>query len=177
MTAPARSANARVAKWRVEMLRRTLQLLRRCNRGTAAIEFCIVASVFTILITGMCDFGFAFFQEMQVESAAAAGVQYAVLNGYQSPGAGIKSIVHLSTNLAGVLATANPPSEFCGCPNVSPSATTITSVTCGSTCSSTGATAGTYVQVNARASYTFMMPWPGIPNPLTLSSTMTARIN
>ncbi len=159
------------------MLRRTLELLRRCNRGTAAIEFCIVASVFTILITGMCDFGFAFFQQMQVQSAAAAGLRYAVLNGFTGNIGDIEQIASEATNLANVTATNTPPSEFCGCPNLATGATTLTSVTCGSTCASTGVIAGTYVQVNAQASYTFMMPWPGIPNPLTLSSTITARIN
>jgi hypothetical protein len=74
--------------------------------------------------------------------------------------------------LASISATP-APAQSCGCPSAS---TGITAATCGSTCTG-GGNAGTYVTVNAQASYSAIFPISGITNPLTLTAKMTVRIN
>ena len=64
--------------------------------GVSTIEFAFVSIILCALTLGMVDFGYGFWQYMQVESAAQAGAQYAMLN----PGASntnISSAVTIGT--------------------------------------------------------------------------------
>ena len=77
-------------------------------------------------------------------------------------------------NATSLAVEATPtPSQFYGCPDVSSG---ISSVSEGTTCPATSATAGSYVTVSAQTSYSTIFTYPGISNPLTLSSTATVRI-
>src|SRR5438093_7316294 len=124
---------------------RRLARLGRAVNGNAAVEFGLVAPILMGLLIPVADLGIAFSEEIQVQQAAQAGAQYALLHGYDSTA--ITSAVTNGTVLSGV--SASPaPTQSCGCPT----GTAITSATCGSTCSN-GETAGSYVFVNAQATY------------------------
>ena len=140
------------------------------EKGTAAIEFGLVGTMLSLLLLGLIDFGMGYWEQMQVGNAARAGGQYAIFNGWSS--AGITTAVTSATSLSAISATP-APAQSCGCPSASAG---ITAATCGSSCTG-GGTAGTYVTVKAQASYSTIFPFPGIANPLTLTASMTVRIN
>jgi Flp pilus assembly protein TadG len=140
------------------------------EKGTAAVEFGLVGTMLSLLLLGLIDFGMGYWEQIQVGNAARAGGQYAIFNGWNS--AGITTAVTSATSLASISATPAPV-QSCGCPSAS---TGITAATCGSTCTS-GGNAGTYVTVNAQASYSSIFPISGITNPLTLTAKTIVRIN
>lgn len=140
------------------------------DKGTAAIEFGLVATFLSFLLLGLTDFGMGYWEQMQVGNAARAGAEYAIANGWNQ--SGITTAVTSATGLGSITATP-APTQTCGCPSVTAG---ITTATCRSSCAG-GGTAGTYVTVNARASYSFIVPYAGIASPLTLTASTTVRIN
>jgi Flp pilus assembly protein TadG len=144
--------------------------LLAATEGVGTIEFAVVASMLATLAIGMLDFGVGLWQQMEVGNAARAGAEYAALYGWNS--SAIQTAITSATGLDSI--TASPsPTQSCGCPDVT---TGVTAASCGSTCSS-GLTAGTYVTVSAQASYSTILPYPGISSPLTLTASAIARIN
>jgi Flp pilus assembly protein TadG len=139
------------------------------ERGTAAIEFGVIGAFLGLLLLGLVDFGMGYWQQMQVGNAARAGAEYAILKGWDQ--SGITTAVTAATGLGSITATP-APTKTCGCPNVS---TGITAATCNSSCAG-GGTAGTYVNINARASYSTVFTYPGVANPLILTASTTVRI-
>jgi Flp pilus assembly protein TadG len=143
--------------------------LARANRGNAAIEFALATPILIGLLVPVADLGMAFAQQLQVQQAAQAGAQYALLHGYSS--SAISNAVTAGTTLAGVSASPSP-SQSCGCPT----GTTITTATCSSACSN-GETAGSYVVVNAQVSYTPALPYSVLGSSTTLTAQATVRVN
>ncbi len=136
--------------------------------GTAAIEFAMIGSVLVTLLLAGVDLGMAFYSDMQVQTSAQSGAEYAVLHGFNS--GSITSAVTNATSASGI--SASPaPSQFCGCV----SGTAINATTCGSVCAD-GMTAGTYVTVTATRSYTTLIPYPSLPASFTQAATSTVRI-
>jgi Flp pilus assembly protein TadG len=142
--------------------------LGSADGGVSTIEFALVVSLLAALTVGVLDFGTGLVEQMEVGNAARAGADYAQANPYNS--ANITSAVQNATRLS-VQATP-APSQFHGCPDVSSG---VSSVSAGTTCPSTSATAGSYVIVSAQTSYSTIFTYPGIPNPLTLSGNATVR--
>jgi Flp pilus assembly protein TadG len=147
---------------------RHLALLARAERGNAAIEFAIATPILIGLLVPVADLGMAFSQQLQVQQAAQAGAQYALLHGYNSTA--ISNAVTAGTTLSGVSATPAPTQSY-GCP----SGTAITAATSGSTCSN-GETAGTYVFVNAQSAYTPALPYSVLGSGLTLTAQAAVRV-
>jgi Flp pilus assembly protein TadG len=144
--------------------------LWRAAEGLSTIEFAFVAGILMVLLLGLVDFGIGFWEQMQVANAARAGAEYAARFGYDS--SNIQTTVTNATSLSGIQATPTP-AKTCGCPDAS---TGITAQSCGSACSN-GDIAGTFVTVNAQISYSTLFAWPGIPQPMTLTSSATVRTN
>jgi Flp pilus assembly protein TadG len=141
--------------------------LWRQRRGSAAIELALLAPPLFLMAIGTADYGFCLYQQMEVQNAAQAGAEYARKHGFSA--SGISGAIAGATPLS---VTASPaPAQSCGCP----SGTSITSATCGTTCAS-GAAAGTYVTANAQATYTTIVPYPGIADSFTLTASSTVRI-
>ncbi len=138
--------------------------------GTAAIEFGLIGTILSFLLLGAADFGFGYWQYVQVGNAARAGAEYPANNGWNQ--SAIQGAVTSATALSSI--TASPaPTEFCGCPDA---ASGIVAATCGAHCTH-GGTAGTYVKVNAQAAYTTPFRVPGIPGSFPLGTSSTVRIN
>jgi Flp pilus assembly protein TadG len=140
------------------------------KRGTAAIEFGMIAVFLCFLFLGTMDFGMGYWEQMQVGNAARAGSEYAANKGWDQ--SGITTAVTSATSLHSITATP-APAQTCGCPSATAG---ITTATCGANCLG-GGTAGTYVTVVARTSYSTIFSYPGIDNPLTLIASATVRIN
>lgn len=143
------------------------RLLHRDRRGNAAIEFALLAAPLILMMVGTVDYGFGIYRQMEVQNAAQAGAEYALKYGFNTTG-----ITSAVTSATAYSISASPaPVQSCGCP----SGTTISPAACGSSCAS-GATAGVYVTVAAQATYTTIIPYPGIPNSYTLAAASTVRI-
>jgi len=147
---------------------RRLSFLAHADRGNAAIEFALATPILLGMLVPVADLGIAFSQQIQVQQAAQAGAQYALLHGWNSTA--ISNAVTAATNLSGVSA-APAPSQSCGCPT----GTTIAAATCSSTCSN-GETAGTYVFVNAQSPYSAVLPYSVLPSGTTLTAQTIVRV-
>ena len=140
--------------------------LWRHRRGNAAIELALLAPPLMLLAVGTVDYGLAMYNQIQVQNAAQAGAEYVLKHGYSV--SGITSAVTSATPLT---VSATPAATLtCGCP----SGTTVAPATCGTNCPS-GLAAGNYVTVNAKATYTTLVPYPGISNGYTLTASSTVR--
>jgi Flp pilus assembly protein TadG len=139
----------------------------RCTRGAAAIEFALVVPVLLILLLGLIEMGVVFMHQVQVETAAQAGIARAEQDGFDIPS--IETAVTGSTALTAIQALP-APTESCGCV----SGTTIVAASCGSTCTG-GITPGTYVTVHTQTTYT---PLFGLiyTAPFTLTGKAVSRI-
>jgi Flp pilus assembly protein TadG len=141
--------------------------LLRNQAGMSAIEFALASPVLLAIVAPTADLGVAFSEQIQVQQAAQAGAQYALLHGFSST-----SISNAVTSATVLNVTATPaPSQSCGCPN----GTGITAATCGTTCSN-GENAGEYVYVNAQTTYTPVVPYSLFGSSVTLTAQATVRV-
>jgi Flp pilus assembly protein TadG len=151
-------------------------LLRSPPRGAAIVEFALILPFLIWLMLLLFDLGFGAYQLMQVHAAAEAGAQYAAIKypgGIWTPGqiAAIAAAVASATGTGGIAAIP-APSQVCGCPD---GGVFTLKVSCGS-CPS-GSPAGVYASVSAQVSYSPVLPYPGLPDPLTLTGQAYRRIN
>jgi Flp pilus assembly pilin Flp len=137
------------------------------TRGVAAIEFALIASMLSMVMVCMVDLGLGIIRNMQVQYAAQAGAQYAILHGFDQNA--ISGVV-LGAGNSSLISASPPPSQFCGCP----SADSIEQVSCSESCSTGGA--GTYITVSAQSTYTPLFSYPLIPKSFALSAQSTVRI-
>lgn len=136
--------------------------------GAAAVEFGFMISLFSLMLVSVTDIGLGVYRKMQVEGAAQAGAQYAMVRGFDA--SAISTAVTSATNAAAV--TANPsPTKFCGCTTGS----SISNAACGTTCPG-GAMAGTYATVSAQASYSTILNYRVVPVSYTFNAQSTVRL-
>lgn len=136
--------------------------------GAAAVEFGFMIPLFSLMLVSVTDIGLSVYRKMQVEGAAQAGAQYAVVSGFDA--SAISTAVTSATNATAV--TANPsPTKFCGCATGS----SISTLACGSTCPG-GAMAGTYATVSAQASYFTLLDYRVVPVSYTFTAQSTVRL-
>jgi len=153
----------------------------RNQRGTAAVEFALVATVLGLLLPAATDLALAIWAQAQVGNAARAGSEYAAISCWNSSTNAVSSTCVTNTNTAATSATPRSvtatSTEFCG----NDSASGVTQ-TCVLPCACTsGPTTGTYVSVMANTSYTPIFPamWRTLVTggSLKLSATSVTRIN
>jgi Flp pilus assembly protein TadG len=153
---------------------RPLPFLRRLGRdrsGAAAVEFGLIATMLTGLLIPMYDLGTGAYTKMRVQDAAEAGAQYALTHGFSA--SAITTAAQGATSLATNVATSPSPSQACGCIE-SNAVTTGGSITCGGSCPD-GSKAGTYVTVATSATYTMLLSYPGLTNPMTITGLAVVR--
>ena len=151
--------------------RRAWRRILDCASGAAAIEFAIIGGVFSAAMVVSGDLGLAYYANMQVQTSAQVGAQYAVNHGAATFDAtAIGNAVVNATSTTGITATP-APAQFCGCP----SGTVLSTATCGSVCpDATGA--GTYVRVSASRTHTVVVPYPWLPASYAQTASSTVRI-
>jgi len=144
-------------------------LVRSPPRGGAIIEFALIMPFLVVLLVGLCDLGFGFYESMQVQAAAEAGAQYATRHAWDA--AAVATAVTDATGAGGITATP-APSKVCACPGGG----TLTQIGCTSTCRS-GDPPGVYASVSAQLRYQTVLPYPGLPATLTLTGQTYRRLN
>jgi Flp pilus assembly protein TadG len=146
--------------------------------GVAAIELAMVSPLLATGVLGAGELGISILRETQVQFAAQAGIDYAIAHGASPTNpanatylSNISNAILNATTYTSITATP-APSQFCGCA----SATGVTVATCGSTCSPSGFTAGTYVTSSAKALFSPVIPNPWQASTVTLAAQATVRI-
>ena len=142
--------------------------------GAAMVEFTIFAPMLLAMAIYTMDYGLLVFNKMEVQNAAQAGAQYAIVNnGYDSPA--ISTAVTNATKFTAVTPTS---SQFCGCPSAT--AVTFCSASCDTcntgTCSLS--VQGHYVTVTATptTTYTPLIRFGLVASSYDISATSTVRI-
>jgi Flp pilus assembly protein TadG len=138
----------------------------RDSGGVGALEFAVTAPLLIFMFVAMADLGLGIYCNMQLDSAAQYGAQYALANGYNT--GAINSAV---TNSSSLTPLTVAPTSFCGCPGTNG---VVSQNVCG-LCSD-GSTAGTFARVSVTHTYTTLIPYPGLPSSFTLSSQSTVRL-
>lgn len=146
--------------------------------GVAAIELAMVSPLLATGVLGAGELGISILRETQVQFAAQAGITYAIAHGASPTNpanatyiSNIRNAITSATAYSSITATP-APLQFCGCA----SATVVTPATCGSTCSPSGFTAGTYVTSSAQALFSPIIPNPWQASTVTLAYQATVRI-
>jgi Flp pilus assembly protein TadG len=147
---------------------RRLKLLEGDRSGVSTVEFALATPFLIAVLTLLVDFGMGFYEKMQVEIAAQAGTQYALVHGWDSDA--IQNAVTSATTVSGLAATP-APTKSCGCP----SGSAVAAADCSGVCPN-GLSPGTYVTINAQALYTPLMAYPLFGSNVTLTAQSVARI-
>lgn len=145
-----------------------IECLRAPPRGGPLLEFALVAPFLALFLVAVGDLGFALYDLLQLQAAAEAGAQYATRNTWNATA--IATTVSGATGLGGVTATP-APSQLCACPDGG----TFAPIGCGNTCPS-GSAPGLYASVSAQLQYRPVLPYPGLPSPLTLTGQAYRRL-
>lgn len=142
--------------------------LLRGEHGASLIELAFLLPLFLLLVMGAVDFGRAFYLSTEVAGAAHAAAMY----GAQHP-----------TDITGMESAANddapnvtlsfPTASYgCECPY---STTSTYSASCASAPSSCSTSYVYRVNITVQGTYHPLFPWPGIPSPMSLSSSASMR--
>lgn len=141
--------------------------LKRCERGSASVEFALGAGFIMVLIAMVADFGMAFYDNMSLENAARAGAQYAVNNGVNETS--IADVVRNATTLdpSGLTIAS---SRFCECADSS-------TISCSNQvlCPVAGGKR-TFVTVTVDHTFTPLLPYQGLETSIPLRGQVTLRI-
>jgi Flp pilus assembly protein TadG len=142
----------------------THRALIRSERGQSLVELGLMLPVLGLLLFGAIDFARAYYLSIEVTNAARAGAQFGVQN---SSSAGMQNAATSdASDVPGMTATAT---YGCECPDG-------TGQVPGCGTPPGCANAVNYVQVITNATYTPLIPWPGIPSSIPLQGQATVRI-
>ncbi|MBL4691755.1 MAG: pilus assembly protein [Magnetovibrio sp.] len=146
-------------------IRQNIQNLARCERGTSAIEFAVIASFLMIVLLNIFDIGLYMFHKMEVTSSARAGAQYALVDMTNATPALITNVVENATNLTGLDVTV--VNTMCGCSDGG------TLFTCGTSTCGEGTTGRIHSYTQISADYTHV--WLFYPGTTTITANNTIR--
>jgi Flp pilus assembly protein TadG len=145
--------------------------------GAALVEFTLFAPLLVVMSIYTMDFGLLFINRIEVQSAASAGLQWAIANRVYNS-LDISTAVTNATNDPAISVSAGYPLLRCGCP----SGTGVTFTTYnGATCPSCGGSleGGLYVTAKTQATYNALVSYglfSGASATRTLTAESTARI-
>ncbi|MGH7947714.1 MAG: TadE/TadG family type IV pilus assembly protein [Candidatus Binataceae bacterium] len=132
----------------------------------AAIEFGVVGSVLILLMVMATDLGLVMQHRSQMEGAVRAGLQKAL--DQSATLAAVEDYTLNSSDLPTSPAADATAEKQCGCPDG-------TEVSC--TTGNCGAVAmREYVALTLEQDHNWLLGFPGLPNPTTLSITRTLRV-
>ncbi len=148
---------------------------RNRTRGTALVEFSLVATLLLLLAAGAGDFGRIFTEAIAVKSGTATAAMYGSQRFARSgDAAGMVSKAEGDAADAGnITATA---AQYCTCPDGSGGWTAILcSEFSATTCTGYGSPRA-YIQVNATTDFTTVIKMPGVPTGTTIDQTTWMRV-
>jgi Flp pilus assembly protein TadG len=127
------------------------RLLRR-DDGVAGMEFALLAPILVSVLFALIDLSMAAYTRREAQAAAQAGVQYAMISGWEEDE--IEAAVLVSARLASPTVVAE---RLYGCALSSG----LSFVAKGTNCTG-GGVAGTYVRVSVTPSYEPILPFDGL---------------
>ncbi|MDR3450529.1 MAG: TadE/TadG family type IV pilus assembly protein [Alphaproteobacteria bacterium] len=136
----------------------------------SAVEFALLAPVLIAIPVPIADLGMGLYAQMELQNAAQAGAQYALLNIGKGPLVTTQVQAAVTGASTYLTVTANS-AQSCGCPN----GTTVVVGPCGTACAS-GKQPGTYITVTAQATYTPLVKYPVLGSSVALAAQSTVRI-
>ena len=146
------------------------------NRGTASVEFALVVPVLMLMMAGAADFARVFYHSITVYNASQAAAVYGARNCVLSADYAAMESVALqdAADLEGV---SSSPERFCDCPDGTTKECFLNQ-TCNGFFGGTGlyGMPRGYVELTVEQTFEPLLPWPGIPNPLTISETTYMRV-
>lgn len=142
------------------------------RRGSVTMEFVLAAPILLFMLGFLVDFSLLLRARVAIAGGMMTAVQYAMATGTTVTAANLVSVVEQASPLTGVTASVAGPACYCA----SAYPVTLTAASCGTTCASDGAAAGTYVIVTGSYSYTPMMPGVSAVVATTVTQTATARL-
>jgi Flp pilus assembly protein TadG len=141
--------------------------LLRDEQGASLVELAFVLPLFPLLLCGALDFGRAFYLSVEVVGAAQAAAAYGSQNPTDTAGmqnAALDDAPDVPNLSAGT------PTSGCECLDGSHyGAVCPTTATCG------GNNTVQRVNVTVTGTYSPLIPWPGVPSSMSLSSTASMR--
>jgi Flp pilus assembly protein TadG len=141
--------------------------LRLDRAGVAAIELALALPMLVLLMMGSFDFGLALYEQHRMSAAARAGIQYASATANWTDSADI--IAQARADAGDTNNSLTVTTGQCTCPTGS--------TLCSSSTVCTGSTvAGTYVKVTVSESYSTLMSYPFMSNPVTLAGQAVMRM-
>lgn len=139
------------------------------ERGSAAIEFAMIAPVLALLVVATVELGFMMRARIVAQEAASAGALYATSHTYDAAAiAAIKAAAQNSTNEMAI--TAADPTLSYGCPATSG----VTPANAGAICSD-GKSARRYVTVSASVQRVSILG-SNLDLPTTVTANSTVRL-
>ncbi len=148
---------------------------RNRTRGTALVEFSLVATLLLLLAAGAGDFGRIFTEAIAVKAGTATAAMYgSQRNARSGDVAGMMAKAEGDSADAGAItATAT---QYCTCPDGSGGWTAVPcSEFSSTTCTGYGSPRA-YIQVNATSNFTTVIKMPGIPSATTIDQTTWMRV-
>jgi Flp pilus assembly pilin Flp len=150
-------------------LRTLLRKLAKDERGVAAIEFGVVATMLTFMLVGGTDLGLAARHRSQMEGAVRAGLQKAL-----DTGASLSDVQDAALAAADLPQTPTPTATAvfeCHCPDGS-DISCASSASCGN-----GIVKQKFVALTLEQEHHWLLGIPWLPNPSDLSITHSLRVD
>lgn len=135
------------------------------DRGAVAVEFALITPVLMLLLVAFIDFGLAFREKMQAETAARAGLQYAVYD--SADNAAIIASVIDATGLPADDLTINV-TRFLECANG-------TRPTTPGFCAA-GDWPGSYVRIDVTKQFEAFIIWDQLAEAFTIRGSAEGRV-
>ncbi len=142
------------------------------RRGAGTVEFAFLSPLLILMAIVTIDLGMGGYSQMQVQTAAQAGGDYAlynfVYNTYSTNN--IKSAILNATANTGISASPDPV-QFYGCAT----STGVEVVSSGDVCSN-GQSPGTYITAYSNVTYTPLASYFGVASSYVLKGQATVRV-
>lgn len=149
-----------------------MRMTSRCRdllseRGSSLVEVALILPMLLLVTAGVVDLGRAYYMANEVAAAAHAGAIF----GSQNPTDTTDMVTVARNNAPGSIVSAT---ALYGCECIDGSQA---SKNCGTTPTSCVASTSPvyYVSVTAKATYSALLPWPGVPSSINLSNTVEMR--
>jgi Flp pilus assembly protein TadG len=154
-----------------------LRVFNKADHGAALVELGLLLPVMMLLVVGAVDFGRLYFEYIEVVNAAHAGAEYGSINSTDTSG-----MSTAATQSAPDVSGLTVPTKAYGCEcsdgtSYSASCTTVPTCTASAGPPARSTNVVYRVEVTTQATWTPLMPWPGVPSSLTLTNTAYMRGN
>ena len=143
------------------------------QRGMIVVELAMVAPLLMLMMVGAADFSRVFYHAIEVSNASGTSAFYGSGSTVRAAStAVIEEIAQEDAgDLSGVTVTS---SSFCDCPDNTTGLSGAVSCV-DTTCAGFGLPR-VYSRVTVQQSFELLIPWPGVPNPVTLSRESFFRV-